>query len=174
MQPHSVILSSTLCREEYPNNNGCDFTNQLNQPLDLSRGKWGVCVSEIVYEPNFWYNIRQPFNVFSVTIENHHCIVEREYVLPFKIFEFRLDKIPENVNDEITMTAAYKLYTDLPNYQHIMYETITKPNSYDVNGKPIDWTGYSWFRYKARFGKLIIKKELNYENGVSLCKFFLD
>ena len=162
---HSVILSSTLCREEYPNNNGCDFTNQLNQPLDLSRGKWGVCVSEIVYEPNFWYNIRQPFNVFSVTIAKHHAAIERTYVLNFKVFEFKLDKIPENVNDEVTMRVGFKFFTDLPNYQYTIYDTVKKANSYGKDGKPIKWpidntpehTG--WFRYQRRYGNLIITQE---------------
>src|SRR5271156_485091 len=65
---HSVLLSNTLCRDEYPKNQGCEFTNQLNQPLDLSEGKWGVNLSEIIYEPNFWANIRKSDAYFDVSV----------------------------------------------------------------------------------------------------------
>src|SRR5271156_4064588 len=77
---HSILLSNTFCQDEYPKNQGCEFTNQLNQPLDLSDGKWGVNLSEIIYEPYFWSNIRKSDAYFDVSVSNftHYNIVNNQ------------------------------------------------------------------------------------------------
>src|SRR5271167_3900114 len=97
----SIIVSSSLCRDEYPNNNGCEFTNQLNRPLDLSKGKWGVAVSEIIYENNFWDSIRPPFDFIDVEIENHQCRKITNFGLNFKVFEYQLVKRPLTLDEQV-------------------------------------------------------------------------
>ena len=65
---HSVILSSDLSRELFPNNQGGEFTNTLYSSLDFSAPyeQWSVALSEIIYMPDTWYNVREGYN--DVTI----------------------------------------------------------------------------------------------------------
>ena len=69
---HSVWLSSSLCKDEYPSNHGCDFTNELNYPLefDSPNERWGVAATELIYEPNFWQNMRSSFCTIGITLSN--------------------------------------------------------------------------------------------------------
>src|SRR3977135_377098 len=69
---HTVWLSSAFCMDEYPSNNGCEFTNELNQPLDIDNPneQWCVTASEIIYEPDFWQNVRTLFNRIEIQISN--------------------------------------------------------------------------------------------------------
>src|SRR5271156_4733764 len=73
LMSHSILLSNTFCRDEYPENQGCEFTNRLNQPLDVSYGKWVINLSEIIYEPYFWPNIRKSHAYLDVGVSNFTC-----------------------------------------------------------------------------------------------------
>lgn len=67
---HSIILSNTACKDEFPGNKNCEFTNRLNIPIDTSQGKWVVNLSEIIYAPFFWLNNRKPSTYIDVGISN--------------------------------------------------------------------------------------------------------
>src|SRR3977135_2526452 len=69
---HTVWLSSAFCMDEYPSNNGCEFTSELNQPLDIDNPneQWCVTASEVIYEPDFWQNVRTSFNRVEIKISN--------------------------------------------------------------------------------------------------------
>jgi hypothetical protein len=58
MSSFSILLSSDFCKDEYPQNNGCEFTNELNFPLNFDKEQWCVSMTEMIYEPDFWENIR--------------------------------------------------------------------------------------------------------------------
>jgi hypothetical protein len=58
MSSFSILLSSEFCKDEYPENNGCEFTNELNFPLNFDKEQWYVSMMEMIYEPDFWENIR--------------------------------------------------------------------------------------------------------------------
>ena len=45
----SVIVSSQLSREVFPNNHGGEFTNELNQPIETT--KTSVSLSELYFVP---------------------------------------------------------------------------------------------------------------------------
>src|SRR5271156_2652462 len=89
---HSIILSNTLCLNEYPGNQGCEFTNQLNQPIDTSYGKWAVNLSEIIYEPNFWTNIRKPYTFFDLGISNFKHRKDSKRFLIFRDIKVQLKR----------------------------------------------------------------------------------
>src|SRR3977135_1257609 len=95
---HSIWLSNTFCLDEYPNNNGCEFTNELNIPLDFDapNEQWCVAASEVIYEPDFWKNIRKPFNKVEITIANFESykMVEDAYVHALRIDIQPLDGFP--------------------------------------------------------------------------------
>src|SRR5271154_2416796 len=72
MSNHSIVLSSSLCRDSFPSNHGGEFSNYLNQSLEFDDPdeSWTVALSEIYYQPDSWENIREGFNEMLVTIEN--------------------------------------------------------------------------------------------------------
>src|SRR5438552_18068535 len=88
---HSIVLTSALCRDTWPDNHGGDFWNTLNQPLELDRGLWTVALVEISYQPDSWYNVRHgntvkisihgfPTNILSrKTIFIHSIKVSEDY-----------------------------------------------------------------------------------------------
>jgi hypothetical protein len=82
MSSFSVLLSSALCKDEYPHNNGCEFTNELNFPLNFDKEQWCVSMTEMIYEPDFWRNIRESFSNVEFTIsdfQSHYLVTN---VLP--------------------------------------------------------------------------------------------
>ena len=57
---HSIVLTSALCKETYPENHGGDFRNTLNSILEFHTPgeEWAVALSEVSYLPDSWYNVR--------------------------------------------------------------------------------------------------------------------
>src|SRR5438477_139154 len=66
----NIWLQSDANLKEHPTNNGCDFTNELNMPLDFSSGTWRVAAGEIIYGTSFWQNVRPSFSQIEVEIKN--------------------------------------------------------------------------------------------------------
>src|SRR5204862_7358765 len=66
----NIWLQSDANLKEHPTNNGCDFTNELNMPLDFSSGAWRVAAGEIIYGTSFWQNIRSSFSHVDITLSN--------------------------------------------------------------------------------------------------------
>src|SRR6266853_247947 len=62
----SVIhLSSSYCKDQFPENHGGSFYNTLNQKLHLETGNWHVGLAEVLYEPNSWDNVREGHNTIQ-------------------------------------------------------------------------------------------------------------
>src|SRR6202020_788090 len=81
MSSFSLLISSAFCKDEYPQNNGCEFTNELNFPLNFDKEQWCVSMTEMIYEPDFWENVRESFsNVeFSISDFQSHYLVTNAY-----------------------------------------------------------------------------------------------
>jgi hypothetical protein len=163
---YDVILSSSFCKDEYPDNHGCEFTNRLNQQLDLDQPNesWSVALREITYEPDFWQNVREGFNECDIRIGQFDC-----YVSDFKMIEaeellINKPKFTDNPHEPITAVAVLyhnNNYQDEDGNKLIKYPTrsftVTKPHSFDIFGKIIDWTVFGEnINYKSHFGYLII------------------
>src|SRR6266853_48143 len=57
-----TYLSSSYCKDQFPENHGGSFYNTLNQKLHLETGNWHVGLAEVLYEPNSWDNVREGRN----------------------------------------------------------------------------------------------------------------
>src|SRR5438477_5568949 len=77
----NIWLQSDANLKEHPTNNGCDFTNELNIPLDFSSGAWRVAAGEIIYGTSFWQNIRSSFSQVEVGIRNLRVPVMYDYAV---------------------------------------------------------------------------------------------
>jgi hypothetical protein len=65
----SIILSSQLCKDTYPNNSGGEFSNYLNHPINTYNTL--VAITEIYYVPRMWYNVRPNFKIF-IKVSGHY------------------------------------------------------------------------------------------------------
>ena len=72
---NNLWLSSELCKDVHPRNNGCEFTNELNVPLNFSAGNWHVAATELIYEPSFWQNVRKTFSAVQLEVSNVETLV---------------------------------------------------------------------------------------------------
>src|SRR5271163_4213271 len=65
-----IVLTSALCKDIYPDNQGGDFRNLLNKPLIFNEPgeEWSVALSEISYLPDSWHNVREPNNTIGIEI----------------------------------------------------------------------------------------------------------
>jgi len=162
---HSIVLSNTFCLDEYPANQGCEFTNQLNQPLDTSYGKWAVNLSEIIYEPNFWANIRKPYTYFDVAISNFPFMDLIKHYVVFRDIYVILTKPITNLDDPLYFRATIKLLTEKPSVnldeepEHSF--DVVKENGYDIRKKPIQWVNdlQSKQKYHASYGYLLFRRQ---------------
>src|SRR5438477_2764342 len=77
----NIWLQSDANLKEHPTNNGCDFTNELNIPLDFSSGAWRVAAGEIIYGTSFWQKKRSSFSQVEVGIKNLKVHVMYDYAV---------------------------------------------------------------------------------------------
>src|SRR5277367_4961731 len=65
-----VYLSNSFCKNDFPNNQAGNFQNKLNKSLTFkTKGK--VALSEILYTPGSWDNVRQGSNAIGIEISNY-------------------------------------------------------------------------------------------------------
>src|SRR5271167_4030939 len=64
-----VHLSNAFGLDVYPRNKGGEFCNYLNQEL-IFKGGWSVCMHDMYYIPNTWFNIRHTNNTIHVKVSN--------------------------------------------------------------------------------------------------------
>src|SRR5277367_5647227 len=65
-----VYLSNAFCKKDFPNNQAGNFQNKLNKSLTFkTKGK--VALSEILYTPSSWDNVRQGNNAIGIEISNY-------------------------------------------------------------------------------------------------------
>src|SRR5271167_712304 len=66
-----VHLSNAFGLDVYPRNKGGEFCNYLNQELILKGGSgWSVCMHDMYYIPNTWFNIRPTNNTIHIKVSN--------------------------------------------------------------------------------------------------------
>src|SRR5271154_6567741 len=101
---HHVILSSLFCTDEYPGNQGCEFTNVLNHPL---KNFGSVALSELIYEPDFWQNIRAPFNKFKIHLGEFDTMLLRyDYLTLIHVSIATTSHFPEDPNKAFSTEVA--------------------------------------------------------------------
>src|SRR5271167_2791822 len=162
MQTSSVVLSSTLCRDEYPNNHGCSFTNQLNRPLDFTKGKWGVCLSEIVYEPDFWQNIRKSFASVRIQIGNFKT-TEYSGVIGTHFKSFLISIVDGPIVDHtkpLKLKIRCILYSNDSRLDSPHEFEASKENALDLFGRPLDWKPYTLYPFEPLYGAITIPKDV--------------
>ena len=60
-----VYLSNSFCKKDFPNNQAGNFQNKLNKSLTFkTKGK--VALSEILYTPGSWDNVRLGNNTIGI------------------------------------------------------------------------------------------------------------
>src|SRR5277367_3329110 len=65
-----VYLSNSFCKKDFSSNQAGSFQNKLNQSLTFkTKGK--VALSEILYTPGSWDNVRQGNNAIGIEISNY-------------------------------------------------------------------------------------------------------
>src|SRR5277367_5370624 len=65
-----VYLSNSFCKKYFPNNQAGNFQNRLYKSLTFkTKGK--VALSEILYTPVSWDNVRQGNNAIGIEIYNY-------------------------------------------------------------------------------------------------------
>jgi len=65
-----VYLSNSFCKKDFPNNQAGNFQNKLNKSLTFkTKGK--VALSEILYTPGSWDNVRHGNNAIGIEISNY-------------------------------------------------------------------------------------------------------
>src|SRR3981189_1746089 len=108
---HSVWLSSSSCLDEYPGNNGCEFTNELNYPLDFDapNERWSVTASEVIYEPDFWQNIRTSFNRVEIGINSfyYHIMRKWAFVNGARMYIRPKEAMPTSPEDSFSVDIIY-------------------------------------------------------------------
>ena len=66
---HSVILCSDWSKGMYPENSGGKFTNLLHSNLNFSREDWSVALTDVIYTPDTWSNVREGFNDIQIRMK---------------------------------------------------------------------------------------------------------
>src|SRR5277367_4971101 len=62
-------LSNSFCKKDFPNNQAGNFQNKLNKSLTFkTKGK--VALSEILYTPGSWDNVRLGSNEIGIEISD--------------------------------------------------------------------------------------------------------
>src|SRR3981189_2893633 len=78
---HNVILCSDWSKDMYPKNNGGKFTNLLHSNLNFSREDWSVALTDVIYTPDTWTNVREGFNDIQIRMKGFKKWGIAEYTL---------------------------------------------------------------------------------------------
>src|SRR5277367_3218052 len=65
-----VYLSNSFCKKDFPNNQAGNFQNKLNKSL-IFKTKGKVALSEILYTPGSWDNVRLGNNAIGIEMSNY-------------------------------------------------------------------------------------------------------
>src|SRR3981189_1730966 len=71
MSSETLVISSELSKDLYPENNGGSFKNELAPPLVFESGH--VKINDLAYVPGSWDNVRENSN--EITIQMRGCPV---------------------------------------------------------------------------------------------------
>ena len=78
---HSVILCSDWSKGMYPENTGGKFTNLLHSNINFSRADWFVALTDVIYTPDTWTNVREGFNDIQIRMKGFKKWGIAEYTL---------------------------------------------------------------------------------------------
>ena len=108
---YNIVLSSSFCQNEYPNNHGCEFTNELSEQLDMDQPNesWSVALREITYEPEFWQNVREGFNECQIKLGSFNCFISDYYTIPARTMYLAVDtQFPKDPNESFSTMALMR------------------------------------------------------------------
>ena len=133
--------------------------------MDLSHGRWAVNLSEIIYEPNFWANIRKPYTYFDVAISNFPFMDLIKHYIVFRDIYVVVTKPITNLDNPLYFRATIKLLREKPSVnlddepEHSF--DVVKENGYDIRKKPIQWVNdlQSKQKYHASYGYLLFRRQ---------------
>src|SRR6266853_1631806 len=99
-----IYLSSSYCKDQFPENHGGSFYNTLNQKLHLETGNWHVGLAEVLYEPNSWDNVREGHNTVQFELWDYPIFVR----VPIKLWvaEYSMQPPGDMHPYEFTMTKT--------------------------------------------------------------------
>jgi len=115
-----VYLSNSFCKKDFPNNQAGNFQNKLNKSLTFkTKGK--VALSEILYTPGSWDNVRHGNNAIGIEISKYPVFEDYH---PYKeLFVFASEIIEAG---QFTYSdAAYAIYRER-NGVHVTYNHVGK------------------------------------------------
>src|SRR3981189_2919224 len=69
MSSETLVISSELSKDLYPENNGGSFTNEMAQPLVFESGH--VKINDLAYVPGFWDNVRENSNEITIKMRGY-------------------------------------------------------------------------------------------------------
>jgi hypothetical protein len=133
---YAVILSSDLCTDDFPENHGGDFTNNLNHSLDFSvdpESTWAVALKEVVYVPESWDNVHDGGNWFETSFFG--------FPIPKREYHFE-GHVTGNWGQSTEVTAVDGLW--------YTYLNLTK-NIFDENGCYTYENKEKWYKWKTKY-----------------------
>src|SRR3981189_1157654 len=78
---HNVVLCSEWSKDLYPENTGGKFTNRLHSNMNFSGENWSVALTDIVYTPDTWNNVRADSNDIQIRMKGFKKWRIAEYTL---------------------------------------------------------------------------------------------
>src|SRR3981189_2886222 len=78
---HNVVLCSEWSKDLYPENTGGKFTNRLHSNMNFSGENWSVALTDIVYTPDTWNNVRADSNDIQIRMKGFKKWGIAEYTL---------------------------------------------------------------------------------------------
>src|SRR3981189_948449 len=69
---HNVVLCSEWSKDLYPENTGGKFTNLLHSNMNFSGENWSVALTDVVYTPDTWNNVRADSNDIQIRMKGFH------------------------------------------------------------------------------------------------------
>src|SRR3981189_419368 len=78
---HNVVLCSEWSKDLYPENTGAKFTNLLHSNMNFSGENWSVALTDVVYTPDTWNNMRADSNDIQIRMKGFKKWGIAEYTL---------------------------------------------------------------------------------------------
>src|SRR3981189_383909 len=78
---HNVVLCSEWSKDLYPENTGGKFTNLLHSNMNFSGENWSVALTDVVYTPDTWNNVRVGSNDIQIRMKGFKKWGIAEYTL---------------------------------------------------------------------------------------------
>ena len=66
---YSVIICSDWSKGMHPENSGGKFTNLLHSNLNFSREDWSVALTDVIFTPDTWTNVREGVNDIQIRMK---------------------------------------------------------------------------------------------------------